>query len=112
MALCIFSAVFLARAILRCEVCFSDFPSVTVACFVRSVSILSLVGSAIFLVPSVNSYSGNSLVRIRRVSSFIRSVNIRRLVVSASFLVRSVSILTLVGSGSTRADMQEAIRMG
>ena len=81
-------------------------------CFVRSVSILSLVGSASFFVRSVNTLklvvsasffvrSVNTLKLVGSMSFFVRSVNIPRLVDSAIFLVRSISVLTLVGSGST-----------
>ena len=71
-------------------------------CFVRSVSILRLVGLANFLVRSVNT-----LKLVGSMSFFVRSVNIPRLVDLAIFLVRSISVLTLVGSGSTGG--QEAI---
>ena len=71
-------------------------------CFVRSVSILSLVGSASFFVRSVNT-----LKLVGSMSFLVRSVNIPRLVDSAIFLVRSISVLTFVGSGSTGG--QEAI---
>ena len=81
-------------------------------CSVRSVSILSLVGSASFLVRSVNTLklvgsasffvrSENKLKLVGSMSFFVRSVNIPRLVDSVIFLVRSISVLTLVGSGST-----------
>ena len=63
---------------------------------VRSVSILSLVGSASFFVRSVNT-----LKLVGSMSFFVPLVNIPRLVDSAIFLVHSISVLTLVGLGST-----------
>ena len=116
---CVFSAVFLARAILRrsqrgLKKLFLGF-SVRRShnrCFVCLVSILSLVGSASFLVRSVNTLklvgsasffvrSVNSLKLVGSMSFLVRSVNIPRLVDSAIFLVCSISVLMLVGSGST-----------
>ena len=63
-------------------------------CFVRSVSILSLVGLASFLFHSVNT-----LKLVGSASFFVRSVNTLKLVSSGSFFVRSVNNPKLVSSG-------------
>ena len=63
-------------------------------CFVRLVSILSLVGSVSFLYCSINS-----LKLVGSTSSFVRSMNTLKLVNSGSFFVRSVKIPRLVSSG-------------
>ena len=87
--------------------CFMDFPleeAIIVTSFIQ-LSILTFVGSATFFICLVY------ILKLAGSISFLICLeDIPRLVSSSSFLVHSVSILTLIGLGSTGG--LEAIWMG